>query len=184
MKRSLLILTMTMIAHFNFSQTSVEALKKELSKTKSENQKLKDENKFLKDKIVFYQGLSNDSIEIKPFDSNYEIKVLSCKGDRISQTVKIEIILSHKMVNQHFASRDYTSQAIDNLGNSYKISGSYEQRFTQIFTDTPLKLTYTVNSILPGTEMFKNVALTMDSRNKSCWGEFHTTEIKNLKITW
>jgi hypothetical protein len=183
MKRSLLFLSLLMITHINFSQTSVEALKKELSKTKSENQKLKDENNFLNEKINFCQALKNDSIEIKPFDSNYDIKVLACIGDRKSQTVKIELILTHKMVNQNFCFQDNTSQAIDNIGNPYSISGLNE-KFMQISTDTPVKLTYIVKSILPGTEMFKNVILTMDSRTQTCWGEYHITEIKNLKITW
>ena len=114
--------------------------------------------------------------------------MISCKGDKSSQSVEIEIVVNHQKVNQQLTFDLKNSRIIDNIGNSYSMKipnfyssgGSYD-----VFTDTPLKITYIVSNVLPGTEMFKMIALKM---NTNTIGQYSSpdlfTEIKNLRILW
>lgn len=181
MKTVLLTIIFTGISLINLSQTNIDAIKKE-------NLQLKDENKFLKKKLEFCTGINDTLLTIKPFSSTYDIKVVSCKGDRSNQSVEIEIVLSHQKINQQLSFDLQNSRIVDNIGTSYSVkipnfyssSGNYD-----VFMDTPLKITYIVSNVLPGTEMFKIIALKM---NSNTIGQYSSpdlyTEIKNLRIVW
>ena len=165
-----------------FAQTNVEFLKKE-------NQKLKEEIRVLNEKITMCFGNNVDSnYNIQPFSGIYEMKVLSCKGDRSSQSVEIVILVTHNKVNQQLAVNTNESNAIDNTGNGYKIGipNFYSSiGYYKVFTDTPYKILYTVKNILPGTESFKLISLAMGTGNIDTYPNTNLfTEIRNLKITW
>lgn len=188
MKKTILFFLFSTSTIISSAQTNVDIIKKELQTTKADNIKLKEENKYLKNKLEFCSGISDSILSIKSFSGSYNIRVLSCKGDRSSQSVQIEIVLSHQNLNQQLSFDLSNSRIVDNIGNSFSMkipnffasAGSYD-----IFTDTPLKITYIVNNVLPETEMFKIIALKM---NTNTIGKYSSpdlfTEIKNLKIYW
>lgn len=169
---------------------TVDALKKEVSKLKSETVKLKDENLFLKQKTDFCNSLSKEqTYELVPFSDLYDIKVLSCKGNRVNQNVIVELLVSHKTVNQSLECHHSELTAVDNIAKSHGISdvkiGDSGSGSSDIFTDVPIRMKFVVNSIMPGTEFFKIISVKMKTVNL---GEYSTdwglTQIKNLKIDW
>jgi hypothetical protein len=181
MKKTFIIIGISLLNYTSHAQQTIESLK-------TENKQLKDENRFLKQKIVFLNGINSDTIaKVIPFSGDYSIKVISCKGNRANQSAKIEFVISHEKVNQFFAFDPSKSIAIDNIGNSYAVESPNTKFNFEVFTDTPVKLTIEIKGVLPGTELFKNIALKMASENMSGNGYLnasYTTEFKNLKIIW
>lgn len=189
MKKNLIILVITLVSTIGYSQVTVETLKKDLTKSKNENQKLKEENRVLKEKLELCPNIdSNTTLSIKPFSGIYDIQVVYCKGDRVSQSVEISLLVTHHKVNQQLGVNVIQSNAIDNTGNDYKIEITnffVSTGYYKVFTDVPLKILYTVKNVLPGTESFSMIALAMGTSNID---EFPNpnllTEIRNLKIVW
>ena len=189
MKKCLLFLALLAATSFGYAQTSVETLKKDLAKSKTENQKLKDENNFLNEKLNLCNTLANDTVtQISSFSGMYNIQVASCKGDRVSQSVAIDLIITQSSLNQKFTIHYYESSATDGLGNQVSITDDYNNRnygFYTVFTETPLRIKLIVKNVMPGTDMFSLIALKMatDNMDKNPVN-FQLTEIRNLKITW
>lgn len=186
MKKTILLLSLSAFSIAGTAQTSVETLKKDLAKSKSENQTLKDENNFLKEKLNLCTALSSDTvIEIKSFSPIYTIQVASCKGDRNSQTVTIELLITQNSLNKKLSIHTFDSRATDALGNQLKFNDPNSYSYYTVYTDTPLRVKLTVKNVMPGTDMFSLIALRMasDEMDKNPMN-FQLTEIKNLKITW
>ncbi len=188
MKKIFTIVGISLLNYSIHAQQSIETLKSENKQLKEDNLRLKDENRFLKQKVVYLNGTNSDSIaKVIPFSGDYTIKVISCKGNRANQSAKIEFVISHEKVNQNFAFDPSKSIAIDNIGNSYSVESPNTKFNFEVFTDTPVKITIEIKGVLPGTELFKNIALKMASVNITEIGYLnpaYTTEIKNLKIVW
>lgn len=186
MKKTILILCLSAFSFIGIAQTSVESLKKDLSTSKSENQKLKDENKFLTEKLNLCTTLSTDTVtEIKSFSPIFTIQVASCIGDRNSQTVSIELIISQNSLNKKFTIHNFDSRATDALGNQLRFNDPNSYSYYTVYTDTPLRVRLTVKNVMPGTDMFSLIAIRMasDEMDKNPMN-FQLTEIRNLKITW
>ena len=188
MKKSLLLLAISATSLIGTAQTSVETLKKDLSSSKSENQKLKDENKFLNEKLIMCEALAADTVvKISSFSNLYTINYLSCKGDRGSQTVTVEFLISQKSTNKKIIVDNTTSLAVDILGNQFSVTNIYKQSYSYyvVFTDTPVKMSFIIKNVLPGTEAISLLALKMSTGemdNPSY--NYALTELRNLKITW
>lgn len=186
MKKTFLFLALSATASYGYTQTSVETLKKDLAKSKTENEKLKDENNFLNEKLNLCTTLANDTVtQIKSFSDLYSVQVVSCKGDRVTQTAKVDLLLTHKTVNQKLTVNYFHSNAVNSLGEQLKLSFINSADFFNVYTDTPIRVTVTVKNVLPGTDMISMLALQMStcpidqaSHNPSY------TEIRNLKIVW
>lgn len=189
MKKIFSIIAITLLSSFGFSQVTVETLKKDLTKSKNENQKLKEENRVLKEKLELCSNIdSNSTLSIKPFIGAYDFQVVSSKGDRASQSVEIVLLVTYHNLNQQLALNLNNSNAVDNIGNGYKIGIPefyFATAYYKVFTDTPLKIKVNIKNILPGTESFSMISLAMGTSNVD---EFPNpnlyTEIRNLKIVW
>jgi hypothetical protein len=189
MKKSLLFLAFSVATSFGYTQTSVETLKKDLAKSKTENQKLQDENKFLNEKLNLCSALSNDTLtQIKSFSDLYTVRVASCKGDRVSQTVTIEFLVKHNTTNQDLIldlMDQHGSLAVDVLGKSYPYTvNNYK---ATIFTDIETRIVLKVSNILPGIEAFSIASIRMKTLPTGHYvdaSNYAFTEFRNLKIAW
>ncbi len=186
MKKTFLFFALSAATTFGYAQTSVETLKKELATSKTENQKLKDENNFLNEKLNLCKALDNDTVtQVKSISDLYSVQVVSCIGDRVSQTVKIDLLLSQKTINQKLTVNYFYSNAVSSIGEQLKLSFTSSCDFLNVYTDTPIRLTVTVKNVLPGTDMLSMLALQMSTcpidevKHNPAF-----TEIRNLKIVW
>lgn len=189
MRKKLLFFALSAATSFGYAQTSVETLKKNLAKSKIENQKLKDENKFINEKLNLCNALANDTVtQINSFSGMYNIQVASCKGDRVSQSVAIDLIITQSSLNQNFTINYNESSATDGLGNQLKIIDNNQNGyygFYKVFTDTPLRVKLIVKNVMPGTNVFSLISLKMGTNNMDNNPvNFQLTEIRNLKIVW
>jgi hypothetical protein len=187
MKYLILITVVSLTAIMSYSQTSVEQLKKDLAASKIENQKSKDEINFLNEKLNFYTAITSDTAsEIKSFSSLYSIKVVSCMGDRNSQTIIIDLLLEHNSTNQSLAFNIKESKAVNSIGQEYKLNNpGISTNYYSVFSNTPQRLTVVLNNVVPGTDMLSLLALKMATRDINATAyKFDFTEIRNLKIVW
>ncbi|WP_158837669.1 hypothetical protein [Polaribacter sp. L3A8] len=140
-----------------------------------------------------------DKIDIKSFSNDYDLKLLSCKGDKNTQQVRIEFLIKHKKVHQKvcfegkkYITSDETS-AFDFNGNEYKanesIVGSKKSSYVtcnKIPTNVPLKASVNFIKILPTVEKLSFVTIKVEYRDfdgtyKNNKGNI---EIQNLDIDW
>lgn len=186
MKKTFLLFALLAATSLGHAQTSVETLKKDLATSKTENQKLKDENNFLNEKLNLCNALTNDTVtQVKSFSDLYSVRVASCKGDRVSQTVKIDLMLNHKTVNQKLSVNYFYSNVVNSLGEQLKLDYNYSADYYNVYTNIPTRISITVKNVLPGTDMFSMLALQMSTcpiDEAKYNPEF--TEIRNLKIVW
>lgn len=189
MKKSLLFLALSAATSFGYAQTSVETLKKDLAKSKTENQKLKDENNFLNEKLNLCNALANDTVtQVKSFSDLYSVRVASCKGDRVSQTVTIEFLVKHNLTNQDLVldpRKEVGSLVVDVLGKSYPYTvNNYK---ATIFTGVETRIVLNVSNIMPGTEALSIASIRMKTLETGQYVDalnYAFTEIRNLKIVW
>lgn len=189
MKKSFLFFALSAVTSVGFAQTSIETLKKDLSKAKIENQKLKDENNFFKEKLNLCNSLVNDTVtQVKSFSDLYNVRIVSCKGDRVSQTVTIEFLVKHNLTNQDLVLDlvdQHGSIVVDVLGKSYPYTvNNYK---ATIFTGVETRIVLKVSNILPGTEAFSIASIRMKTLDTGNWVDGHNyafTEFRNLKIVW
>ena len=151
----------------------------------------------LQEKVDFCDLYNNSDIsETKTFNSNFEFKVLECKGNSIDQTVELTVTIKHSLPNQQL--NIWTGRekpiAYGETGNSYdfksvKFPNSRASIGSEQF-DSPTNLLIqgkiTFRNILPQTEKLSLVNGTIQFRNKDGGGNKAqgTFEIKNLNINW
>lgn len=189
MKKTFLFFALSAATTFCYAQPSVETLKKDLAKSKTENQKLMDENIFLNEKLNLCNALANDTVtQVKSFSDLYSVRVASCKGDRVSQTVTIEFLVKHNLTNQDLVLDlvdQHGSIAVDVLGKTYPYTvNNYK---ATIFTGVETRIVLKVSNIMPGTEAFSIASIRMKTLDTGNWVDGHNyayTEIRNLKIVW
>jgi hypothetical protein len=180
--------------------SSSDLLKKENSRLRTQLKLLQDDTTNLHEKLKYCQALDfSKTLEVKGIGSAYNLDVLSCKGDRESQTVKIEFVISHQILHQDvcLAVNDakYT-QAIDELGNEYPVKSTgigtsannylTDGRCNKVPTDTPVKGYIVISSVMPSTQLFRFVSVMFKYRNFGSEDKFtySNLEIRSIKVTW
>ena len=151
---------------------------------------LEQKNKALEDKLTFCELYSQSDVsEVKSFNSNFEFKVLECRGNTNEQTVEIEVTIKHSMPNQKlFLDK---SIAYGETGSSYEFKNSYFSESTRyssflIPTNMLIKGKLVYRNILPQTEKLSLVSGTFYFENKDGGGNngMGDFEIRNLTIKW
>ncbi|WP_158974937.1 hypothetical protein [Cellulophaga sp. L1A9] len=170
----------------------------ELTELKKKIELLGDQNSRLQEKIDFcsiYEK-SND-IDIKSFNTNFDLKILQCVGNSSDQTVEVVFTMKHALVHQ--AMTLYTGSdkpmAYGETGNSYVFKGaefpesgsgmSGYQRF-KLPTGILIKGKLIFRNVLPQTKKFtlvngKVIFENEDGGKDRGKGVF---EIRNLTINW
>lgn len=179
---------------------SANSLKQENENLKATISKLKQDTAFLSQKIALCDIFSKQSqYELTSFSKSFKVEILSCKGDRDKQTVKIELLISHNLPHQNVSMRlgKEESKAIDELGNVFSVKeGGIGSSSTstdgntivnsKVPTDIPVKCYIIVRNVLPSTDRFKFVSIkwgftNFDDGGIPIWGNL---EIRNFKIQW
>lgn len=173
------------------------APKSDCSKLTERISALKQDSAFIHEKLAFYEKMNADTeYRVTGFSSQFDVKVLSCQGDRGAQTVRVEFVIKHRRVNQlvYIENSSAQTNAYDEIGNMFEVSestlgskrsgGCYYT--TTIPTDIDVRGTVTFKRVIGGTEGFKLVNIYVGSRDFD--GETNKIEgvicIKNLKINW
>jgi hypothetical protein len=180
------------------AQTKVncDKIQNENQSLKSEVAALQQDTIFLRSKLAYYDKLnSNVDYSISSFSSQFDIKVLSCRGDRGAQTVKLEFVVHHRKVNQKMVFGDYNSisSAYDEVGNKFTIKtmavGTADGSiiiFPVIPTDIDVRGSIIFKGILGGTDKFRLVQVAVSSEDAD--GGQNKIEgkldIRNIKIDW
>ncbi|MDO5665955.1 MAG: hypothetical protein Q4G63_11960 [Bacteroidia bacterium] len=186
-KTILIIVAFALFTSFGYSQ-SVEQLKQEV-------EKLTQENKTLKHKADFCNLYSqSDKYEVKSFNENYEVKVLSVIGNKNDQTVDILFTLRHEIPNQKITLHGDEFVAYDETGNSYTLKaadfsgnkgvGGYV--YHVIPTDVLIQGKLTFRNILSKTDRLKKVSGRIDTENNDGGDNKQKGEVEftNLLINW
>lgn len=181
MKQTILY-ALLLFASITYSQTN-----KVSSSNPCEN--LKKENDSLKKAL----GLNEPIKTFRHNDVDYEI--LKVVGDRKTQTISVEIIVTNKLANRNF-------EMMNMLGTSIKITTitgdvlfsnelyvpgvTAYSAFTTLHTDVPLKMTFRFNPLLPSNEYIKLFYLSYKLRNlqDSKKDSIEEIEFRDLKINW
>jgi hypothetical protein len=163
---------------------------KEIQELKSTIRNL-DSNAYAYEKIAFCAALNDSastSIEL-PWDY-YDIKVLSCLGNRDEQSVTLTLIFTQSEVNQKIYIDKFGLQAIDQTGNAHGSTeiqmGVAKSHVGNIYTDVPIKVKFKFESVMPGTELFNLIAFNMSSLPLSSRQTLkkEVVEIRNVLIAW
>lgn len=137
-----------------------------------------------------------ETVEITNNFKNVDFSLLSCFGDKKSQTVTIVYTLLTKDVHQRLTIYGTGSQstAIDFKGNQFpvkEVSIGLESSpgwlvTNKLSTDVPLKGTITFSNILPNVPNFSSVSINLSTASFD--GGFNeqqsVVEVKNLPISW
>ena len=196
-KLKLILLLSLATIYVNAQQVNCDTYIKENTKLKASIKTLTQEKEFLTKKLELFNILnSSKEYSIKPFSDDVNIQVLSCKGDKTQQTVKLEIILSHNLPHQEMCVNigDNDASAVDELGNTFKAkegvigakSTTYGYTCTNIPTDVPTKSYVVFRNILPGTDKLKFITVKYGYRNADGGMEWKKgeLEIRNIEIKW
>jgi hypothetical protein len=172
-----------------FSQT-IESLKKE-------NVNLKQDTAYLRQVIRTCDLLKKSSdYVISNTNRNVKIEVLSCIGDRYSQTVTIDLMVSHQLPHQKLSIHTGSGAptAFDNLGNSFQYKSVDFQNMRNPYgvvevvipTDIRIKGSITFRNVLPATENFSFARFDYNIENQDGGHarETYKVEIKNIQIIW
>lgn len=181
--------TLYLFAILLLSTSAIGQTNASCEKLSKENTALKNKLIFLEEKVKFSEAFNNDSvIQIKSFNSDYEFKVIACKGNTNSQTVKVEVLVTLISTNQKLAAMSYGSKAIDNLGREYSCKLTFigsQQSGNDLFTNIPVLITMEFPSVMPQTEKFELVSMTLANRKPDQdLSKFSSTEIRNIPILW
>ena len=159
---------------------------------------MKQDTTLLKSKIDYCDALSRPkNYELKSISNSFDIQILSCKGDRNNQTIRIDFVISHRLIHQKvcIAGSEENGKAYDEIGNEYKLKESqignatselFGGKCTKVPTDIPLKGYFIYRNVLPGTDLLKLAFIKFkysdfDGGYNENNGEL---EIKNIKVIW
>jgi hypothetical protein len=192
-----LTFTLLLTVLYSNAQQNCDTYIKENNKLKATVKTLTQEKDFLNQKLELFSVLNSaKEYTVKPFSDDVELQIISCKGDKTQQTVKLEIILSHNLPHQEMCVNigEKDASAVDELGNTYQAkegviglkSTTYGYTCTTIPTDVPTKSYVTFRNILPGTDKLKFVTVRYGYRNADGGMEWKTgfLEIRNIAIKW
>lgn len=172
---------------FLFSSSTYSQTNKVTSTTQCEG--LKKENDSLKKALGLNESISSFSY------NDVDYKILKVVGDRKTQTVSVEIMVTNKLANRNF-------EMMNMLGTSIKITTitgevlfsnelyvpgvTAYSAFTTLHTDVPIKMTFNFNPLLPNNEYIKLFYLSYKLRNLQDHKKDSTEEIefRDLKINW
>lgn len=195
MKKVLVLLGLFLAIGLN-AQTSnnCEKLKKENSDLKAKIIALQQDTSFLREKLAYFDKInSNNLFSVASFSSQFDIKVLSCVGDRGAQTVKFEYTIHHKKVNQKVFVQSDKSNAFDEIGNTFSVKemqlGTYLHPSYALFvipTDLSVRGSILFRGVIGGTNAFKLIQFEVSTEDAD--GGEHSikgmVDIRNLKIDW
>lgn len=176
-----------LFAFLLFAGTTYSQTNKVPSTNSCEN--LKKENDSLKKAL----GLNEPIKSFSHNDVDYE--VLKVVGDRKTQTVSVELMVTNKLANRNFEMMNMlgTSMKITTItgdvlfSNELYVPGvTTYSAFTTLHTDVPIKMTFHFNPLLPNNEYIKLFYLSYKLRNLQDYKKDSTEEIefRNLKINW
>lgn len=179
-----LFLSLSLLLSTSLSAQTIDQLKNENEKLKKENEILLNNNNYLTEKLNHHNTLAGAENQIKPFDSNFEIKVLSCTGNTNSQEVTLELIYINKTTNKNLFHFNASLFAFDGIGNNYKMSVTQSE--IPLLTGIATKVTYKISNIMPGTDTLSAVSISTRANNPQGGTQPQPTmtEIRNIKITW
>jgi hypothetical protein len=142
---------------------------------------------------------NSDEMNVKSFNSNFNVKVLSVIGNKDEQTVKINFLISHKLPHQLVDLRANPSGFSGGQGKLYDFNGNIYDAKTvaigvnesgnsvsdKIPTNVPVKASITFKQILPDVKEFSFMTLgvyygAFDGFSR----EEDDLEINNLKVDW
>ncbi|MBS9774132.1 MAG: hypothetical protein KGV59_03120 [Tenacibaculum sp.] len=140
-----------------------------------------------------------DDTHIKSFSSDFDVKLLSVKGDRNSQTITIEMLIKHKIVHQKMCLNYGTNDAklYDFEGNEYlvkevKIGAIKKNSYNfggyvcnKIPTNIPVKATVTFKQILPDKSKMSFFTIKVGYTPFDSYDyEYGNIEMTNLNVEW
>ncbi len=154
---------------------------------------LKQQNQVLQEKVDFCDLYNNSEVsDTKSFNSNFELKVIECKGNSIEQTVELAITIKHSLPHQYLKLYTWSKKPIaySETGSNYEFkSASFPgATSTSFYVPTNLliqgKLIF--RNVLPQTEKLSLINGTFRFENKDGGGnsEEGEFEIRNLNINW
>lgn len=195
-KTPLLLAVLLINFAFLMAQTNCDAFKKENTTLKATNLTLGDENRFLKQKLEFFTELNKPQDErVTPFSDKIDVKIVSVKGNRVSQTVTVNYILINHLPNQDisFGINRGLCKVFDSIGNELILkdisignsSGNVSETSNSLFTDVALKCSFLFGNVLPGTEFIKAAQIALDYYPTGNYrGNNTSLTMSNLKIEW
>lgn len=183
---------------FFFFLTSLFVNAQSTQELQSENQKLKQQISRLEEKVQFCEMYEKSStIETRSFNENFDFKVLSCVGNSIEQTVKIEVFIEQNSLPNQKLSLWIGSKkpiAYDETGKGYEYKEGFFPQASDmmgtltfsLYTGVGVRGTIIFRNVLPQTDRFKLVTGTFENQNADGAGNKGEGpfEIKNLIITW
>jgi hypothetical protein len=127
--------------------------------------------------------------------NDIEYKFIRVVGDKKSQTVSVEIIVTNKIENRNFEMMNMMGTSIKIItvtgdvlfSNEVFVPGASQYSMSTILhTDVPLKMTFNFNPLLPSNEYIKLFYLSYKLRNLQDSKKDTTEEIEfnDLKINW
>jgi len=180
-----LFFSLSLIISSALSAQTIDQLKKENEKLKKENETLLLNNNYLTEKLAYHNALASSINEVKSFDSNIDIKVLSCTGNKARQEVTLELVYLNKSTNKvlvHYYMNSALQFAIDGTGQKYNVTVPFLE--TPLLTGIETRVKYTISNIMPGTDSFSVISLLCNSKSGNFLDGHTNTEIRNLKINW
>jgi len=132
---------------------------------------------------------------IKSFSNDFNVKLLSVNGDKNNQTVKIEFLISHKLVHQklcfNFGKND--AKMYDFEGNEYlaksasigAINKTYGYACNKSPSNIPVKATIVYKQILPNKNKISFATIKVGYKaNDGGSYQYGALELNNIKIDW
>jgi hypothetical protein len=193
MRKIISILVFCLIVVISFAQSDCDAVR--------------EENKRLRSQLGYEIAL--DSATIKSFSRAFEVKLLSCKGSKAEQTVKIEFLITQYDVHQELCMKicDEAAKAFDFQGNEILPEsagiGALNKKSTgacttsmfgpssyvcnKLPTEVPVKVYIVFKDVLPSTKYLKFVTIRFDYKKFTATDNVYqgeNLEIRNLKIKW
>ncbi|MBW8323704.1 MAG: hypothetical protein K0M50_02965 [Prolixibacteraceae bacterium] len=198
MKRFVILAFVGLITINTAGQTAqnIDAIKKENLNLKAVINSLKQDTAFLNKKINMCDFFNQPKeFELVSFSKDFNVELLSCKGDRGLQTVMVEVLISHKLPHQEVCMgiRTDDAQAADELGNFFAAKEASIANQTTTYricatvpSGVPTKSYIIFRNIMPSTDILKFLTLRYRFRNADGGGSYSNgnLEIRNLKIQW
>lgn len=193
MRKTIITSALILISGLAYSQANIscDQLKKENENLKNTISALKQDTTFLHEKLRYLTITPDDGMQLSTFSSAYNIKFLSCTGDRSAQTIRIEFSIQHNKVNQEFDGDLYNSRAYDQIGNEFRTkegnTGTNPFDYGNFIpTGVDVKCSVVFRGVIGGTDILKLVLLPVSTKDNDGGTNkiFGNIEMRNVKINW